>query len=188
MQRQSQRQYSLDEYFDVEQMSRVKNEYYDGQIFAMAGASLEHNRIARNVLNFVGPALAKRGCEVFGSDLRVQTPGGLFTYPDVSVVCGKPLLIQGRPDTLTNPIVLVEVLSDATREYDHGQKFTLYKEIPTLREYMLIEQSRVLVETFRKSGGNWEPLTCDNLEAVVSLESVGLTIPVAGIYHLVFSA
>jgi putative restriction endonuclease len=95
------------------------------------------------------PALANRGCEAFGSDLRIQTPGGLFTYPDLSIVCGTPLLIQGRPDTLTNPLALIEVLSDATREYDRGQKFTLYKEIPTLREYALIEQDEVLVEIFR---------------------------------------
>ncbi len=169
-------------------MSQIKNEYYDGQIFAMAGASLEHNRIARNVLNFIGPAVAELGCEVFGSDLRVQTPGGLFTYPDVCVVCGEPLLIQGRPDTLTNPIVLVEVPSDATREYDRGQKFALYQEIPTLREYMLVEQNKILVETFRISGGAWEPRSYDSLNTPVSLESVGLTIPLGEIYRLVFSA
>src|SRR5881397_1818652 len=91
---------------------------YDGQIFAMAGASLEHNRIAANLLSFIRPALRDRGCEAFGSDLRIGTPGGLFTYPDLSVVCGEPLLMQGRPDTLTNPTMLLEVLSDATREYD----------------------------------------------------------------------
>ena len=184
--RGSQRRYSLDEYFDVEQMSQVKNEYCDGQIFAMAGASLEHNRIARNVLNFVGNALANRGCEVFGSDLRVQTPGGLFTYPDVSVVCGHPLLIQGRPDTLINPLILIEVLSDATREYDRGQKFTLYKEIPTLRDYIIVEQDEVLVDAFRLSGRNWEPRSYDKLETSVSLESVDLTIPLTEIYRLVF--
>src|SRR5439155_22791024 len=115
---------------------------YDGQIFAMAGASLQHNRITANLLSFIGPALRDRGCGDSGSDFREQAPGGLFTYPDLSAVCGEPLLIHGRPDTLTNPIVLVEVLSDATREYDRGQKFTLYKEIPALREYVLVEQDQ----------------------------------------------
>lgn len=183
--RESQRRYSLDEYFMVEETSQIKNEYYDGQIFAMAGASLQHNRIARNVLNFLGPPLLNRGCEAFGSDLRVQTPGGLFTYPDVSVVRGEPRLIKGRPDTLTNPIVLVEVLSDATREYDRGQKFTLYKEIPAFREYMLVEQTGVFVETFRFSTAAWEQRSYDNLEAQAALESIGMTIPLREIYRLV---
>src|SRR5262245_31473681 len=93
--RDSQRRYSQDEYFAVEETSQIKNEYYDGQIFAMAGASLAHNRIAANLLTMIRPALVNRGCEAFGSDLRMQTPGGLFTYPDLSVVCGTPLLIQG---------------------------------------------------------------------------------------------
>jgi Uma2 family endonuclease len=187
LKRDSQRRYSLEEYFAVEETSQVKNEYYDGQIFAMAGASLQHNRIAANLLSFIRPVLVSRGCEAFGSDLRVQTPGGLFSYPDLSIVCGDPLLIQGRPDTLTNPLILIEVLSDATREYDRGQKFTLYKEIPTLREYVLIEQNEVLVETFRSSGSIWESRSYDNLDAAASLESVSLTIPLAEIYRLVFA-
>ena len=130
--------------------------------------------------------LVSRGCEAFGSDLRIQTPGGLFTYPDLSIVCGDPLLIQGRPDTLTNPIILIEVLSDATREYDRGQKFTLYKEIPTLREYVLVEQDELLVETFRLSGSTWESRSYDNLQAAATLECVSVTIPLLEIYRLVF--
>ena len=184
----SQRRYSLDEYFAVEETSRVKNEYYDGQIFALAGASLAHNRIAANLLSFVRRALANRGCEAFGGDLRVQAPGDLFTYPDMSVVCGEPLLLQGSPDTLTNSIVLVEVLSDATREYDRGEKSALYKGIPTLREYMLVEQDTPLVDTFRLGpGGAWQPRSYDRLDAKVVLDSVGLTIPLGEIYRLVFT-
>ena len=182
----SQRRYSLDEYFAVEETSQVKNEYYDGEIFAMAGASLQHNRIAANLLSLIRPAVASRGCEAFGSDLRVQTPGGLFTYPDVSVVCGEPLLVQGRPDTLTNPLLLIEVLSDATREYDRGQKFALYKEIPSLREYMLVEQNGVLVEAFQVSGSKWEPHVYDSLDATLPAESIGITIPLREVYRLVF--
>ena len=152
----------------------------------MAGASLSHNRIAANLLSFIRPAIATRECEAFGSDLRVQTPGGLFTYPDVSVVCGEPMLINGRPDTLTNPLLLVEVLSDATREYDRGQKFTLYKEIPSVRELVLVEQNAVLVEAFRFSGHDWQPQNYDDLDASVVLQSVNLTVPLREIYRLVF--
>jgi Uma2 family endonuclease len=184
--RDSQRRYSLDEYFMVEETSQVKNEYYDGQIFAMAGASLQHNRFAANLLSFIRPAILQRGCEAFGSDLRVQTPGGLFTYPDITVVCGQSLLIQGRPDTLTNPVALIEVLSDATREYDRGQKFALYKEIPTVRDYLLVEQDEVLVEAFRLSGDSWESNSYDNLDSVAFLASVDLQIPLREVYRLVF--
>ena len=185
--RESQRRYSLDEYFAVEETSQVKNEYYDGQIFAMAGASLEHNDIAANLISTIRPALVHRGCRTFGSDLRVQTPGGLFTYPDVSIVCGAPLLIQGRPATLTNPLVLIEVLSDATREYDRGQKFDLYKEIPTLREYVVVEQAAPLVETFCLTDGQWVPRRFDSLEATVVLHALSLSILMRDIYRMVFS-
>lgn len=183
--RDSQRRYSLDEYFAVEETSKVKNEYYDGQIFAMAGASIQHNRITRNLLTMFAQQLGSRGCEVFASDLRVQTPGGLFTYPDLSVVCGEPLLIQGRPDTLTNPLLLIEVLSDATREYDRGQKFTLYKEIPSLRAYVLVEQDEVHVEAFSLSDAMWNARIYTALHDTVSFEHLGLTIPLQEIYRQV---
>ena len=185
MKRESERRYSLDEYFAVEETSQVKNEYYDGQIFAMAGASLPHNDIAANLLSFIRPAIANRGCRAFGSDLRVQTPGGLFTYPDLSIVCGEPLIIQSRPDTLTNPIVLVEVLSDATRAYDRGQKFTLYKEIPTLREYVIVDQAEVLVEVFRLAD-HWAPERYESLDATLTFKSIDLAMPLREIYRQVF--
>jgi Uma2 family endonuclease len=184
--RESQRHYSLDEYFAVEETSHVKNEFYDGQIFAMAGASLQHNDIAANLVSSIRPALVPQGCRTFGSDLRVQTPAGLFTYPDLSIVCGDPLLIQGRPDTLTNPILLLEILSDATREYDRGEKFTLYREIPSLREYVIVEQTEPLVETFRWANGAWLPHRFDRMEATAVFESIGVQIPMKDIYRMVF--
>jgi Uma2 family endonuclease len=122
MRQESHRHYSLDEYFAVEEMSEIKHEYFCGDIFAMAGASLAHNRIVSNLFRVIAAAMPSRGRETFGSDLRVETPGGLYTYPDVSVVCGGPNLVERRPDTVTNPILLIEVLSDATRDYDRGQK------------------------------------------------------------------
>jgi Uma2 family endonuclease len=186
MKRESQRRYSLDDYFAVEETSHIKSEYYDGQIYAMAGASLSHNRIAANLLSLLRPALVNQNCEAFGSDLRVQTPGGLFTYPDLSVVCGEPLLIQGRPDTLTNPISLVEVLSDATREYDRGQKFTLYREIPTLREYVVVEQDAPLIERFaRAASGMWESVIFEGLDSTIPFAAVDLSISLKDVYRLV---
>lgn len=187
MERESQRRYSLDEYFAVEETSQVKNEYYDGQIFAMAGASLAHNDIAANLLSSIRPELLSHGCRAFGSDLRVQTPAGLFTYPDISVVCAEPLLIQGRPDTLTNPILLIEVLSDATREYDRGQKFALYQEIPALREYVLVEQAEPLIDTFHLAESRWVPRHYQGLEGDIVFESIHLTLSLKEIYRSVFA-
>jgi Uma2 family endonuclease len=184
--RESKRRYSLDEYFAIEEMSVIRHEYYDGEIFAMAGASLPRNTISANLLTFIRPATLSRGCQTFGSDLRVQTPEGLYTYPDLSVVCGEPLLIQARPDTLTNPVLLIEVLSVATREYDQGEKFELYKRIPTLREYVIVEQSRVFLEVSRLADRRWTSESYDDLDHVVALTSIDLSIPMREICKLVF--
>lgn len=121
----SQRHYTEDDYFAVEASSGVKHEFYQGEIFAMAGASLAHNHLNANVLTALRGAVRPHGCSAFGSDLRVKTPDGLFTYPDVMVVCGPIALTQDRPDTVTNPQVIIEVLSDATRDYDRGERFSL---------------------------------------------------------------
>src|SRR5216117_3333009 len=116
MSRGSQRHYSIDDYFKVEEMSAVKHEYYDGEIFAMAGASLQHNEIAANVLAELRARLRDSDCGAYGSDLRIQTTGGLYTYSDISVICGRAQLVLERSDTVVNPVILVEVLSEATEE------------------------------------------------------------------------
>ena len=185
----SQRHYSEDDYFAVEASSGVKHEFYRGEIFAMAGASLAHNHLSANVLTFLRSAVRARGCSAFGSDLRIQTPSGLFTYPDVMVVCGPIVLTRDRPDTVTNPCVIVEVLSDATRDYDRGEKFTLYQAIPTFQEYLLIEQDRVSVEHWqRQSSSEWVAQTSTSLDAVMSLPILGVTLPLREVYLEVFGS
>lgn len=144
MSRDSQRKYSLDDYFSVEEMSEVKHEYYNGEIFAMAGASLSHNEIAANILPEFRMQLRAANCGAYGSDLRIRTPSGLYTYPDVSVVCDPVELVVDRADTVTNPVILVEVLSEATADYDRGEKFTLYKSVPSLLHYLLVSQTEIL--------------------------------------------
>jgi len=183
-----QRHFTIAEYFDIEELSPIKHEYCNGEIFAMAGASLQHNHISSNVHAHLRTALRGTGCNAFGSDLRISTPGGLYTYPDVSVICGKVELTADRLESATNPVVLVEVLSDSTRDYDRGEKFTLYQAIATLREYVLIEQSRVLVECFRKQpDGAWVAEAYGDLDAVVKLASVSTSIVCRDVYREVFS-
>lgn len=187
MQRAPQRHYSVDEYFAVEAGSSIKHEYFNGEIFATAGASVAHNDIAANVLTVLRTALRGTGCRAFGSDLRLRAPGGLFTYPDVMLICGQLELSPDRPDTVVNPAVLVEVLSDATRDYDRGEKFALYKTIPTLREYVLIEQDRVAVDHFQlKTPSNWASASYSSLADSLSLNVVHVGLPLSDVYRDVF--
>jgi Uma2 family endonuclease len=194
MSRQAARHYTVEDYFAVEESSNTKHEYYGGEIFAMAGASLSHNRITRNVLLGLQARLAGSGCEAFGSDLRVRTRSGLYTYPDVLVVCGEIQLTGDPLETVANPTLVVEVLSDSTRDYDRGEKFALYRSITTLREYVLIEQSPALVQCYAgpgAAGGEatdaWQRRRYDSPGAQVEFTSIGVTLSLAEIYERVDS-
>jgi Uma2 family endonuclease len=186
---EAQRHYSLDEYFVVEENSAVKHEFFNGEIFAMAGASVAHNHISGNLLALLRTNLRETTCNAFGSDLRIGSPAGLFTYPDVSVICGRVDLVPDRPDTATNPVLLFEVLSDATRDYDRGEKFELYKAIPSLQEYVLIEQGEVFIQHFRRSeSGRWSETALTSLAETLHLPSIATEIAVAEVYREVFAA
>ena len=144
------------EYLEFERTSEEKHEFYDGEVFSMTGASLKHNALVANVIRELGNAFRKRPCSAYASDLRVRTPSELLTYPDVSALCGEPELSDDGLDTLLNPQLLVEVLSPSTESYDRGKKFLHYRSIPTLKDYVLISQSEVLVEHFsRQEDDSW---------------------------------
>jgi Uma2 family endonuclease len=180
------RHFTLADYLAVEEMSPVKHEFFRGEIFAMAGASIAHNLITGNLLALLKAALRGTRCNVFGSDLRIATPSGLYTYPDLSVICGKVDLASKAPDTARNPVLLIEVLSDATREYDRGEKFDLYKTIHALREYLLIEQDKVCVEQFVLQRRVCSPRKISRRAETIRLASVDAELPVAEIYRGVF--
>lgn len=186
MSHQVERHYTVEDYFAVEESSTTKHEYFGGEIFAMAGASVRHNRIAGNVYAALRAGLRGSSCEAFGSDLRVRTPGGLYTYPDVLVVCGGIQLSGERLETVTNPTLIVEVLSASTKDYDRGQKFELYKTIESLREYLLIEQDVLLVERhFRVNAAApdaWQRRHYDAPAAQIELDALGVTLSPAEIY------
>lgn len=181
---QSRRRYTLDDYLSLQRGVEIKLEYFDGEIYAMAGGSANHNRVCRNVLQLFDSALAGSPCEAFGSDMRVSTPSGLYTYPDASIVCGER--VSGRAETISDPVVIVEVLSDSTRDYDHGEKFELYRSIATLRHYLLIEQSLVHLEHRRlESDGTWSRETGDSPDQSLHLSAVGIELPLARLYDRV---
>jgi Uma2 family endonuclease len=140
------------EYLAMERASQVKHEYFRGEVFAMSGASLAHNRIVKNINTLVLPFLKNKPCDMFGSDLRIHIPENtLYTYPDFSIICGEIEVSDNENDNVLNPSVIIEVLSKSTRDYDRGTKFTLYRSINSLKEYILVDSLAVSVEIFTKA-------------------------------------
>ncbi len=154
MQKPKKEIYSLTEYYELEEREEYKSEYYKGEIFAMAGGSRNHSRMQVNL--FRNLSLPK-DCEVYSSDLKVWIEQAQHaTYPDASIVCGEVEFYNDRTDTITNPIVIFEILSKSTEAYDRGKKFDSYRLLPSLREYVLINQNEMHVEHFYKSEkGQW---------------------------------
>lgn len=149
------RRWTVEEYLALERDSPDKHEFFDGEVFAMAGVSPEHDQIVSNLITALN--LAFRGkCRVFTADMRLSiTATNKYTYADASLVCGDPSFTSDRPPALTNPQVIFEVLSESTERYDRGKKFEHYRSISSLTDYVLVAQDQVLVECFRKQAGGW---------------------------------
>jgi len=174
-------------YLALERQSETRHEYFDGEVFAMSGGSRAHSRLIVNLIKDLGNALVDRPYEVLGSDMRVKVQATeLYTYPDVSVVCGEALLEDNRQDTLLNPLVIVEVLSPSTELYDRGVKFDHYRQIPSLMEYVLVCQTEVRVEPYlRLPNGEWSLKVATGLEGVLSLPSLQVSLKLSDVYHKV---
>src|SRR5436853_6598822 len=151
--------YTPQEYLALERKAVCKSEYYTGEIFAMSGASREHNLIVANVTTALNTQLENRECEVYASDMRVRTPDtATYTYPDVIVVCGQPQFEDAEVDTLLNPTLIIEVLSQSTERYDRISKTSYYRTIDSLQEHLLVAQHEVRVEQYlRQPDGQWRP-------------------------------
>jgi Uma2 family endonuclease len=175
------------EYLEFERASDTKHEYLDGRIYEMVGASENHNLICIYTSAALISKLRGRPCKVYPSDMRVQVqPSGLYTYPDLSVVCGEAQLTDDRFDTLLNPIILVEVLSPSTEAYDRGQKFQHYRQLESLQEYLLIAQDSPRIERFlRQDNGVWVFNDAVGLESSLALTSIDCTLPLAEVYERV---
>lgn len=175
------------EYLAIERAAEFRSEFYNGEMFAMAGATGEHNRIKENFGGELYARLKGGPCESFSTDQRVLvSPTGLYTYPDILVVCGEVEYADGLFDTIVNPRVIVEVLSDSTEAYDRGAKFRQYRQIPTLEEYILIAQKEPAIDQFvRQPNGLWVLTTYTQLGETFRMSSVPLEIPMADIYRRV---
>ena len=175
-----------EEYLALERISPTKNEYFDGEIFAMSGASYHHNIIFSNLFGLLAISLKGKPSFPFGSHFRVHVrENGLYTYPDISIVCQDAEIIDDEyKDNLLNPSVLIEILSKSTRDYDKGRKFFLYKSIPTLREYILIDSLNILVKIFRRNEDNSWTLTEYTKDSnTFNILTIDLTVRINDVYE-----
>lgn len=179
--------YSIEEYLEIEKNSLEKMEYHDGEIFAMAGGTIEHSLISSNIGTTLSNALRKKGksCLTYNSDAKIAVNNHKFLYPDASVVCGKVETFPNMPQGIKNPVLIVEVLSDSTTNYDRGAKFQAYQTIESFQEYVLISQDSVLVEVFFKpqNAAFWYYQTYKNMAEVIELKSIDAEISLADIYY-----
>lgn len=172
-------------YLEAERVALDKHEYFKGEIFAMSGASLAHNEISINCVFELKNKLKGKPCQPYGSDLRVHIPlNSLFTYPDISIYCGEVETIDDKFDTATNPSVIIEILSPSTRNYDLGQKFALYREIETLKEYILIDSEKVNVLKYSKNDDDsWLLVEYKSMDDFITINVAGIEIQVKDIYE-----
>ena len=177
------------EYLALERQALNKSEYYNGEVFAFAGASEPHNLIVSNVLTLFNLQLKTRSCKVYPSDMRVkvsETGLYLYTYPDVTVVCGKAELEDEHLDTLMNPTLIVEVLSPSTEKDDRIVKFAHYRRLPSVKEYILIAQDSVRLEQYvRQSDGRWLLSEYSDLRVTAGIQSIGCELPMKDVYDKV---
>ena len=173
-----------EQYLELERASEEKHEFIDGAMVAMAGGSIRYALICMNAGAEFHRALAGKSCLTFGPDARVSVFWDrLMTYPDVTVVGGKPEYTDARNDTLANPTAIVEVLSPSTRNFDQGEKARLYRQLPSLREFLIVEQERVFVEHYRRlPDGSWQIVVYEEEGSVIRLDSLGATLTVDELY------
>jgi len=179
---------SFDDWLEGERASlEGRSEYVGGEVFAMTGASVEHNAIVANIVRELGTQMKGRPCQVYANDLKVHIRSAdAGKSPDLIALCGEHQFQDGRRDVLLNPSLIVEVLSDSTEAYDRGDKFALYRQIPSLREYLLVSQHRVQVELYSRSAdGRWTLTDFSALTDSVPLASVDCTLSLAEVFDKV---
>lgn len=179
--------YSPEEYFELETQAEYKSEYFAGQIIPIAGGKPNHNQLAINLTSALNYNLRKKPYRVFMSDLRLWIPNCLlYTYPDVMVVNTPLVFAENRQDTIVNPLMIAEILSDSTEKYDRGDKFRMYRTVPSFREYLLISQSAIQVEKFTKNDSNqWVLSEYAGSEAKIIFDSFEFEISLDELYDRV---
>jgi len=175
------------EYLVFERKANYRSEYFNGEIFAMAGASKKHNLIVGNAFAELHAQLKKRPCQIYSNDMRVKVNAtGLYTYPDIVVACEKEQFDDKQKDTLLNPTLIIEVLSDSTEAYDRGAKFKHYRQLGSLLEYVLIAQDKYIIEHYvRQPNGQWLFAETDDLQSILQLPTINCHLTLHEVYNKV---
>lgn len=178
---------SAEQYLSQERQSETKSEYFDGEIFAMADASREHNQISANLIRVLGNQLLDKPCSVYSSDMKVMIKKvRKYTYPDLVIACQTECFEDEHRDVLLNPVVIVEILSDSTEAYDRGRKFLHYQLLDSLIVYLLVSQDTPRIEMFtRREDGTWLYAEFHGLDAIVKIESIECSLRLGDVYHKV---
>ena len=181
----SKQKYSIEEYLAMEEAATEKHDYYQGEIFAMSGPKFQHVLVATNILSALKQKLKGKPCQPLSSDMRVHIEQNtLFTYPNISVVCGEPEFLNNDEWNLLNPAVIFEMLSPSTKNYDRGDKFKLYRDIPSLKEYILVDPETISVEAFFINGHHqWELKEYKKMDETLQLKTIKVMLKLATIYE-----
>ena len=171
------------DYLEIERHAGCKSEYYQGQVFPMAGATGNHSLIVSNLTSYLNQQLRTKGCEVFPVNMRLQVAAAAFyTYPDVAVVCGRPEFADDQLDTLLNPVLVMEVASDSTADYDRGCKFERYRSLPSLVEYVTIAQDRAHIEQYTRQDNHWFLTEYQDRNQTIQFSSVNTALALVDVY------
>ncbi|SLM31186.1 conserved hypothetical protein [Desulfamplus magnetovallimortis] len=180
---------NMGEYLELERNSKIKHEYFNGEIFAMVGAKKNHILIGANLTAELRNRFKAKNstCKVLPNDMRVKIDNDKgytgYTYPDIAITCGSIEFEDNEFDTLTNPIVIIEILSDSTEAFDRGDKFAYYRGIPTLKEYILVSQKRCRIEKFvRENDGLWSLFLYEEIKQTMKIDSIDCELPLSEIY------
>ena len=175
-----------EQYLALDRAAEFKSEFLDGEMFAMSGGSMRHTDLQSNIQGELFAALRNGTCRVHGSDFRIRVSSRMYTYPDISVVCGTRVLADDRQDVLLNPAVIFEVLSPSTESYDRGTKLELYRTIAALQDYILVSQSEVRIAQYTRQENNlWLLRDYESLDDVLNIPSIGVSLPLRAVYNRV---
>jgi Uma2 family endonuclease len=177
--------FSIEEYLEMEAAAIEKHEYYKGEIFAMSGAKMPHNKISSNLMISIGSKLKGKKCTPYGSDVRIHIASNtLFTYPDISIICGEPITLNNDEYNVLNPTVIIDILSASTKNYDRWEKFKLYRDITTLKEYILVDSESIHIEVFRLNESNhWELEEYNSVENTLWIKALNENILISEAYE-----
>lgn len=184
----TQKLYTPKEYLELESEAEIRHELINGEMIPMAGGTTRHNEIVTNLCVFLKPSLRQQGRRLYSENVRLWIPANeVFTYPDLMILDGDPIYYENTQTTVTNPVVIIEVLSESTRDYDQGRKFGFYRSLEMLQEYVLVDQEKCSVMVYRRRNGKeWNLQILEDLTDVIALKSLGVKIALEDIYEGIF--